>query len=137
VTDRYLLDSNILSDLLRNPHGLIAEGIRHVGPDAVCTSVIVAAELRYGGAKRMSVQLITRIEVILAALEVMPFDDDASHEYAHLRAELEGRGQPIGANDLLIAAHALATKTILVTHNTREFGRVRGLRVEDWLAPAP
>lgn len=135
MTERYLLDSNIVSDLIRNPNGMAASGIRRVGPDAICTSAIVAAELRYGGAKRMSARLIQRIEIVLAVLDVLPFDEDATFHYAHVRTELEARGRPISSNDLLIAAHALATGSILVTHNRREFERVRGLPLEDWLAP--
>lgn len=132
---RYLLDTNILSDLIRNPAGAAAGRIRQVGEDAVCTSIVVAAELRYGTAKKGSARLLRRVEDLLADLPVLPLDVPADAEYGGIRAELEAAGQPIGGNDLLIAAHAYALGLTLVTANEREFRRVRGLKLENWLAP--
>ena len=129
---RYLLDTNVLSDLIRNPEGRVADKLRRVGEDAVCTSVVVAAELRYGAAKKGSTRLLQRVEDLLAAIEVLPFDVPADVEYGAIRTELEAAGQPIGANDLLIAAHACALGTVLVTANEREFRRIRRLAVETW-----
>ena len=129
----YLLDTNILSDLIRNPFGPVAQRIEAVGAKAVCTSIIVAAELRYGSAKKGSPRLQARVEDILATIPVLPPDVPADADYGRQRAQLEASGQPIGGNDLLIAAHALALGLTLVTHNTREFSRIVGLQVEDWL----
>ncbi len=129
----YLLDTNILSDLIRNPFGPVAQRIEAVGAKAVCTSIIVAAELRYGSAKKGSPRLQARVEDILATIPVLPLEVPADADYGRQRAQLEASGQPIGGNDLLIAAHALALGLTLVTHNTREFSRIAGLQVEDWL----
>ena len=129
----YLLDTNILSDLIRNPFGPVAQRIEAVGAKAVCTSIIVAAELRYGCAKKGSPRLQARVEDILAIIPVLPLEVPADADYGRQRAQLEASGQPIGGNDLLIAAHALALGLTLVTHNTREFSRIAGLQVEDWL----
>lgn len=130
---RYLLDTNILSDLVRNPQGRIAQKIATVGEDAICTSIIVAAELRFGAAKRDSERLAHQLERILAAIDVQSFEAPADAAYADLRAQLESAGLPIGGNDMLIAAHALSTSRIVVTDNEREFSRISGLQVENWL----
>lgn len=130
---RYLLDTNILSDLVRNPQGRVMTQIAQVGDQAICTSIIVAAELRFGAAKRASERLTQQLERILAAVEILPFEAPADAAYALLRAKLEAAGTPIGGNDMLIAAQALAGGCILVTDNEREFGRVTGLEMENWL----
>ncbi|MFT8720431.1 type II toxin-antitoxin system VapC family toxin [Acetobacter sp.] len=129
----YLLDTNIISDLVRNPSGLAARRIEHLDPGDLCTSIIVAAELRYGCAKKGSAKLLARVENVLTFVPVLPFDIPADGEYGGIRAELEAAGQVIGMNDLLIAAHAYALKVTLVTNNVREFSRIRGLKVENWL----
>ena len=130
---RYLLDTNIVSDLVRNPRGRITQHIRKVGEAQVCTSIIVAAELRYGSAKKGSPRLTAQLAAVLGALEVLPLEWPADVTYGLLRARLEERGKPIGANDLLIAAQAVALHLILVTDNEREFARVDGLSCENWL----
>ena len=104
----YLLDTNILSDLVRNPQGVIAAQITKAGEDTVCTSIITAAELRYGAVKSNSAKLAQRIDIILSALEILPLETPADDQYASLRHHLTRQGTPIGPNDLLIAAHALA-----------------------------
>jgi tRNA(fMet)-specific endonuclease VapC len=129
----YLLDTNIISDLIRNPNGPAAHRIAELGAKAICTSIVVAAELRYGCAKKGSPKLRARVEGVLETIPVLALDMPADSDYGTLRAELEATGQPIGANDLLIAAHAKALGLTLVTDNTREFGRIRGLKVENWL----
>lgn len=129
-----MLDTNIVSELARNPHGTVAKRIAKVGPDAICVSIITAAELRYGCAKKGSPKLLAQIEAILAGVQVLALDVPADAEYGGIRAELEAAGQPIGPNDLLIAAHAYALDAVLVTANLREFSRVRALKVENWLA---
>ncbi len=130
---QYLLDTNILSDLIRNPAGPVAQQIRVVGEQAVCTSLIVAAELRFGAHKRGSKRLSAQLEAVLGAMDVLPMESPCDQHYANLRLALERAGTPIGGNDMLIAAQALALGFVLVTHNRREFDRIPGLRVEDWL----
>ena len=129
----YLLDTNILSDLARNPHGIAARRLAAVGEDAVATSVVVAAELRYGAAKRGSPRLTERVEALLAEMQVLPLAPPVDTFYGRIRAALEAAGTPIGGNDLLIAAHALALTRVMVTDNRREFDRVEELGVENWL----
>ena len=129
----YLLDTNIVSDLLRRPQGRVAERIRHVGEASVRTSIIVASELRFGARKLGSQRLTERLEAVLRALEVLPFDAPADAVYGQIRARLEQAGTVIGGNDLLIAAHAVTLGVTIVTDNVREFGRVDGLRVVNWL----
>ena len=128
-----MLDTNIVSDLIRNPQGKAAKRIAKVGEDNICTSIIVAAELRYGCAKSGSERWLKAVEDLLGEMTVLPFDVPADTEYGGIRAELEAAGKPIGSNDLLIAAHAAATGTTMVTANTAEFKRIRGLKVENWL----
>jgi len=130
---RYLLDTNILSDLVRHPQGRIAEQIRRVGEAEVCTSIIVAAELRFGAAKRGPARLSAQLEAVLSVLEVVPFEPPADEAYGAIRAQLEQAGTPIGGNDLLIAAQAKSLGYTMVTDNEREFGRVGGLAYENWL----
>jgi len=130
---RFLLDTNILSDLVRHPHGRIFDQIKDVGEQNICTSIVVAAELRYGAAKKDSSRLTTQLEAILQAIDVLAFEQPADTVYGELRTRLERAGQSIGANDLLIAAHALALDHTMVTDNEREFSRVKDLRVENWL----
>jgi tRNA(fMet)-specific endonuclease VapC len=132
---RYLLDTNILSDLIRNPQGRVAARVAEVGEGKVCTSIIVAAELRYGAAKRGSARLTKQLESVLAVLETLPFEAPAEIVYGEVRTRLEAAGTPIGANDLLIAAHAAALGYTIVTDNEREFARIDGLPLENWLRP--
>lgn len=131
---RYMLDTNIISELIRQPQGKAAKRIARVGEQAICTSIIVAAELRYGCAKSGSLRLIKAVEDLLGEIEVLPFDVPADTEYGVVRSELEAAGKLIGGNDLLIAAHAKSINAIVVTGNTGEFERVRGLAVENWLS---
>jgi tRNA(fMet)-specific endonuclease VapC len=130
---QYLLDTNILSDLIRKPQGVIANRIAAAGEAAVCTSIVVAAELRFGAAKSGSRKLAGRVDLILSALDVLPLEPPADRHYAEIRQLLTRQGTPIGPNDLLIAAHARALKLTAVTANTQEFSRVPDLRVENWL----
>jgi tRNA(fMet)-specific endonuclease VapC len=130
---RYLLDTNIISDVVKNPQGDVARHLAKVGESHVCTSIIVSAELRYGAEKRGARSLTARLAAVLERLEVVAFDPPADATYALLRTNLEQSGRPIGANDLLIAAHALTLGCTIVTDNEREFSRVAGLRLENWL----
>jgi tRNA(fMet)-specific endonuclease VapC len=129
----FLLDTNILSDLVRHPHGRITDRIAEVGERQICTSIIVAAELRYGAAKKASTRLTTQLEAVLGAVEVLALESPVGIIYGEARARLERAGHSIGANDLLIAAHALALGHTMVTDNEREFSRITDLRIENWL----
>lgn len=133
MSQGWLLDTNILSDLVRNPAGRVAERIRQCGETNVRTSLVVAAELRFGAAKKGSERLTSQLEAILAAIEILPLAPPTDSIYGWLRAALEKAGTPIGGNDMLIAAHALASDCILVTDNEREFSRIEGLSIENWL----
>jgi tRNA(fMet)-specific endonuclease VapC len=128
-----MLDTNILSDLIRNPMGQVYQRLDEVGPQQICISIITAAELRFGCRKKASVKLTSRVETILQHIEILSFDEPADAEYARVRARLESKGLPIGPNDLLIAAHCLSVEAILVTANTHEFQRVSELTLQNWL----
>jgi tRNA(fMet)-specific endonuclease VapC len=128
-----MLDTNLISDLIRNPQGKAAKRIAKVGEDTVCTSIIVAAELRYGCEKSGSKRLRKAVEDLLGEIDVLPFDTPADAEYGIVRSELETAGKRIGSNDLLIAAHACAVGATIVTANIDEFKRIHALKVENWL----
>src|ERR1700693_554130 len=130
---RYLLDTNIVSNLDRNPHGRVADRIKAIGEPNICTSIIVAAELRYGTTKKASPRLSAQVEAVLGAIDILPLDSPADEIYGSIRTQLELAGTSIGGNDLLIAAHAMALDHTLVTDNDKEFARIDGLRVENWL----
>ncbi len=129
----YLLDTNILSHLVRQPQGAVAEHIADVGEANVLTSVIVACELRYGAAKRGSRRLTRQVEAVLGALTIRALESDVERRYASIRIVLEKKGTSIGAHDILIAAHARALDAVCVTDNVAEFKRVPALKVENWL----
>lgn len=131
----YLLDTNVLSALMRDPSGAVALGYRaklkQPAHFKVATSVVVQCELQYGLAKRPTARLQSAYDLVMAHLPVLPLDEQVPPHYAHLRAALELAGTPIGPNDALIAAHALALRCTLVTADA-EFDRVPGLLVENW-----
>ncbi len=129
----HLLDTNVISHLIRFPAGIVAQRIASLGSGRVATSIIVAAELRFGAARRPMPERDRRIDTLLTKLPVLPWSEPCDRAYGRLRADLEATGQMIGANDLLIAAHAQALGHILVTDNIREFARVPGLNIENWL----
>ena len=133
MTRQYLLDTNIVSDLVRHPRGHVASRIADVGEASVVTSIIVAAELSYGAEKRGSARLAAQLRVILDAMVVVEFTTPMDAVYGKLRAGLEADRTPIGANDLLIASQAISLGLTLVTANEREFQRVPGLQIENWL----
>ncbi len=128
-----MLDTNVISDLIRNPKGKAARHLGRIGEEGVCTSIIVAAELRYGCARSGSKRLLEAVEDLLGEIDVLAFEAPADNTYGEIRSQLEAAGKPIGSNDLLIAAHALAVDAIVVTGNADEFRRVRGLKVQNWL----
>ena len=130
---RYLLDTNVVSDLIRNPQGRVADQIRKFGEEKVCTSIIVAVELRYGAARKASLRLTNQVEAVLGAMDILPFEAPGDAAYGMIRMRLEKAGRPIGGNDLLIAAQAIALGYTLVTGNEKEFARIEGLTRENWL----
>jgi tRNA(fMet)-specific endonuclease VapC len=134
---QFLLDTNIVSDLARRPQGACAARIAAVGEAAVVTSIIVAAEIRFGLAKLEAQnggrRLCANLRTILSQLPILSFEAPADEHYGEIRRQLEGAGTPIGPNDLLIAAHARSLGLTIVTDNTRDFQRVPNLSVENWL----
>src|SRR5438270_12962749 len=116
-----MLDTSIISDLIRNPQGRAAKRIAKVGENNICTSIIVAAELRYGCAKSGSKRLLKAVEDLLGEVTVLPFDVPADVKYGGIRSELEAAGKPIGSNDLLIPAHPYADGATIVTAHGEEF----------------
>ena len=134
---RYMLDTNAVSDLVIDPGGTVAQRIGEVGEENVFTSVLVSAELLFGVKKRASAELATKVGNVLSKLFIASFDPPADTRYAEIRLHLNQQGKPIGPNDFWIAAHALALDAVLVTGNEREFSRVPGLKVENWLRNDP
>lgn len=130
---RYLLDTNIVSELVGYPKGVVAQRIAQVGEERICTSIVVSAELRFGTEKSGSKKLRAQLGAILSALEILPLERPVDRHYAELRHYLEQRGTPIGPNDILIAAHALSLGLTVVTASLKEFSRVPGLALENWL----
>jgi tRNA(fMet)-specific endonuclease VapC len=112
----------------------VANRISSAGEDTVCTSITVAAELRFGAEKSGSQRLADRVDLILSAMDVQPLEPPADRHYGEIRQQLRRQGVPIGPNDVLIAAHALALDITVVTASAREFSRVHGLKVENWLS---
>ncbi len=131
---RYMLDTNILSNIIRFPEGQAVRRLIDSGVNEVCVSAIVASEFRFGAAKRGSARLTRLVEELLQRVPVVPYAADSSTAYARIRRDLALAGTPIGPVDTFIAAHAMAEDVTLVTDNIREFARVPGLRVENWLA---
>lgn len=130
---RYLLDTNIILSLAKLPQGPVLKHLKRAGEGSVCTSIVVACELRFGLAQNGSSTLVTQVGAILAPLPVLLLEAPVDEHYGNIRVALEREGTPIGSNDLLIAAHASTLGLILVTDNLREFRRVAGLAVENWL----
>jgi tRNA(fMet)-specific endonuclease VapC len=118
---------------VRQPQGPVAARIAHEGEEAVRTSVIVACDLRYGAVERGSRRLTRQVNAVLGAITILPVETGTVRHYATIRATLERRGTPIGANAMLIAAHARAVGAVCVTDNLAEFERVPGLEVENWI----
>lgn len=131
-TLRYMLDTNIVSELVRRPTGEVAQRAAEQEPGSIAISIIVAAELRYGAERRRSTRLSGQLEAVLSAISTLPMEAPADAHYGVIRAGLERMGRPIGHNDLLIAAHARALGATLVTRNVREFSRVPDLAIDDW-----
>ncbi len=133
MTYRFLFDTNIVSDLVRNPRGRIALKIEVEGETSVATRVIVAAELRFGATKSGSKKLARQLDAVLGLLPILALEPPVDRRCGEIPDGLERAGTPIGANNLLIAAHAIHLGLNIVPANTREFKRVRGLRCVNWL----
>lgn len=130
---RYMLDTDICSYVMKRSNDLLLKRLQKVPVSDVCISVITKSELLYGvevSPRRKQDELA--LNAFLSYIEVLEFPDMASSHYAQIRAHLKNLGTMIGANDLFIAAHVRSLGLTLVTHNTREFGRVPRLAIEDW-----
>lgn len=132
---RRTLDTNICSYILRKHPVEMILRFAELERSQLWLSAIVAAELRFGATKLASVRFTGAVEAWLAGFEIRAWPAEASHTYAAIRTALERTGKPIGGMDLLIAAHAIAEDSVLVTNNAREFSRVPGLAVEEWALP--
>lgn len=130
---RYMLDTNICIYILKKKPPQVFERFRKIGHGQIAISSITGAELAFGAIKSESGKQSLVLHKFLAPLEIMPFDDMAMWHYGEIRAALQKQGQPIGPLDMLIAAHARALNCTLVTNNVREFERVPGLHLENWV----
>jgi tRNA(fMet)-specific endonuclease VapC len=128
----HLLDTNVISRLMKEPSGVSAQRLAQIGDERVCTSVVVACELRFGAALRDSERLASAVERVLQAIPVLALELPSDEHYASIRNDLQRRGTPIGPNDLLIAAQARSLGLTVVTENEGEFRRVSDLAVENW-----
>jgi tRNA(fMet)-specific endonuclease VapC len=134
MTLRYLLDTNTASYIIKGDPPQVRQRLLHVPMEAVAISAITEAELRYGGARKPQAHgLHTAIEEFIIRVDVLPWDRDAARSYAVLRAALAAKGIALGAMDMLIAAHALASRSTLITSH-KAFSQVEQLQVEDWAA---
>lgn len=136
TSPRYMLDTDIVSDAMRNPAGETGKRWLDLGDDALCVSSIVASELRVGALKRGSARLHAIVEEFLTRIQILPYEAEASHHFAEIRNFREKQGKPIGTTDLFVAAHARSLGMTLVTANVREFSAVPELRIENWLEDA-
>ncbi len=128
-----MLDTNIVSFAMRDRPPRVLEKLSAVRPSEVCVSAVTLAELRFGAARSQSRARYERlIDLFLSRIRALPFDSAAAVAYGDVRASLEATGRRLGELDMLIAGHAVATGTILVTNNVQEFARVAALVVEDW-----
>jgi len=129
----YMLDTNICSYIIRNKPQSIKEKLQEVEENhTVALSSIVVSELLYGATKKDSPKLMKVVSAFIDNFIIYDYSKISAQSYGNIRTDLEKKGKIIGANDLLIASHALSLGAILVTNNTREFERVEGLVLEDW-----
>ena len=134
---RYMLDTDTCSHIMKRSNPVVLRRLQAVPVADVCMSVITKAELLYGvEVSPRRAQDAAAVAAFLPYVAIREFPDEAATHYAEIRADLKKRGALIGGNDLLIAAHARSLGLKLVTNNTAELGRVRGLQVENWTAPA-
>jgi len=129
---RYLLDTNTVSFHIRRSSSALDRRLRRTRAAQVGLSVVTEMELRYGLARNPRLRIAPLVEQFLAGISVLPLTSEVARVYGRIRAELDASGTPIGPLDLMIASQALALRATLVTNDTKEFRRVRGLRCEDW-----
>ena len=130
---RYMFDTNICIYIIKQKPVSVIQRLLEHEPDEICISAITHAELQYGVEKsKLPEKNMAALTLFLSSVNVLDFETKAAIEYGRIRAELEKKGTPIGGMDMLIAAHARAESTILVTNNTREFCRVTDLQIENW-----
>jgi tRNA(fMet)-specific endonuclease VapC len=133
---RFLLDTNICIETIRGKSAPVLAHLRKCDPASVGISSVTLAELRYGVSRSSDpARNLAALARFCAPLEIIPFDEPAAAGYGNLRHALQTAGTPIGPLDMLIAAHAISLGAILVTNNQREFRRVRGLMLENWVRP--
>ncbi len=131
---KYMLDTNICIYIIKKKPEKVLKKFETFNVGDICISSVTLAELMYGVEKSQHQQKNrVALEEFVLPLEIMPFDDSAAYCYGHIRAHLEKKGKPIGAMDLMIAAHAESLNSILVTNNKKEFSRVPKLKVENWV----
>lgn len=128
-----MLDTNILSYLVRDTQGMVRNRLAEVGPETVSTSIVAACKLQFGANKRWSEKLFRSVEAVLSAIPILPLEPGVEKVYAKIRNLLETTGRMIGPNDLLIAAHALDLGVVVVTATADEFQHVPALPLENWL----
>jgi len=130
---RYMLDTNICSYVLRSRPPSVKARFDEAGPGSLAVSTVVLAELVYGAERHPKAAVIRReISDFVSRLDVIPWDEDAAEHYGSLRAALEKKGKPLGAMDLMIAAHARSRGATLVSNDVRHFRKVEGLLVANW-----
>lgn len=130
----YLLDTNICIYGMKGLHQSVTDKLLSVHPDEITVSSVTISELEYGAAKsNWSDRTRMKFIEFLSSFHVLDYTAKDARIYGPIREELERRGTPIGAYDLMIAAQAISNNLILVTHNTKEFSRIQGLRLEDWV----
>ena len=131
---RYMLDTNICRYVIKHKPESVFRKLKKIKPEDVCISSITYAELAYGVEKSAQPERNRlALSMMLSSIEIVAFDDAAADEYGEIRAGLERKGTPIGSLDILIAAHARSLGCTLVTNNTKEFCRVEGLEVVNWV----
>jgi tRNA(fMet)-specific endonuclease VapC len=130
----YLLDTNICVYVIRKRPESVYRRLSNIGERGVAISVVTAFELEVGALRSQGKQYSEAVRLLIAELPVLPLEDSARTAYGQLRTTLERRGEVIGAYDMLIAAHALTLNATLVTNNEKEFNRVKGLKVENWVS---
>ena len=130
----YLLDTDTCSRIMRSRTGDLWDRLDQLPEQSAAISVITLGELQFGATlKPLATRIAAQLDKLLRCLPVLPLSPDSCVHYARIRSDLQRKGTPIGPNDLWIAAHALTHKLTLVTHNTQEFARVKGLKLENWV----
>src|SRR3990172_3695005 len=133
----YLLDTNTCVYVIRRRPEAAFRRLDEAAADEVALSVITAFELEVGALRAQGRRYSDAVRSFLGEFSILPLDNSAREVYGRLRTGLERRGEVIGAHDMLIAAHALALDATLVTNNEKEFKRIKGLRIENWVTPGP